>query len=300
MIGKVNPLQQKTRLVRGLEERSVYSEAPFKARNSLTSHPLFEDNRLKRLLRTLPRDQVEIRAVQSLGTNDGSYRRGELLESADPVDTFERLAEKPAWMLLHESWIHDPDYGEMVKQYFHDLSETLDGVGDDLSDLGCWLFLSSGKCVVHFHADPDQSFLNQIRGSKTVFVYPTKVLPEFTVERLVYTGNQGVVTYQTEYEAAMFPPVHLDQGESVFIPLFAPHRVINDDSVSVSINFGFHTRESRRRKVVHLVNLEMRQLGWQPAPFSKHPMVDSVKQGLQLAVRAKNKFFKSLRPEVNV
>jgi hypothetical protein len=35
------------------------------------------------------------------------------LKGADPVDTFERLAEKPAWMLLHESWIHDPEYAEL-------------------------------------------------------------------------------------------------------------------------------------------------------------------------------------------
>jgi hypothetical protein len=289
-----------TRLVEAAGQCGAHSEAPFKIKNSLVGHPLFEDDRLKRLLRTLPRDHVEIRAVQLIGAADGGYRRGELLKGADPVDTFERLAEKPAWMLLHQSWIHDPEYAELIGQYVGDLSETVAGVGDDVSDLGCWLFLSSGRCVVHFHADPDQSFLNQIRGSKTVFVYPTKILPELTVERLVYTSNQGVVTYEPEYEAAMFPPVPLAAGETVFLPLFAPHRVINDGGVSVSINVGFHTRESRRRRSVHLVNLEMRRLGLRPAPFNMRPAVDSVKQRMHLAIRAKNRFFGSLRPEVAV
>jgi hypothetical protein len=296
----VDSQRKVTRLVEGGGRCGALSEAPFKIKNSLVGHPLFEDNRLKRLLRTLPRDQVEIRAVQLLGGEDGGYRRGELLKGADPVDTFERLAEKPTWILLHQSWIHDPEYAELMRQYVRDLSETIAGVDDDASDLGCWLFLSSGKCVVHFHADPDQSFLNQIRGSKTVFVYPTKMLPESTVERLVYTGNQGVVTYEPEYEAAMFPPVPLAPGETVFLPLFAPHRVINDGGVSVSINVGFHTRESRRRRSVHLVNLEMRRLGLRPAPFNLRPALDSVKQRMSLAIRAKNKFFKSLRPEVTV
>jgi hypothetical protein len=223
-----------------------------------------------------------------------------LLKDADPVDAFERLAEKPTWILLHQSWIHDPEYAELMGQYARDLSETMAGVDDDISDLGCWLFLSSGKCVVHFHADPDQSFLNQIRGSKTVFVYPTKMLPELTVERLVYTGNQGVVTYEPEYEAAMFPPVPLAPGETVFLPLFAPHRVINDGGISVSINLGFQTRESRRRRNVHMVNLEMRRLGLRPSPFNLRPAVDSVKQRMVLAIRAKNKVFRSLRPEVPV
>jgi len=296
----VSAQRQVTRLVEVAGQCDSLSEAPFKIKNSLVGHPLFEDSRLKRLLRALPPEQVEIRAVQLLGDDDGSYRRGELLKGADPVDAFERLAEKPAWMLLHESWIHDPEYAELLGQYVRDLSETIAGVDDDISDLGCWLFLSSGKCVVHFHADPDQSFLNQIRGSKTVFVYPTKILPELTVERLVYTGNQGVVTYEPEYDAAMFPPVPLAPGETVFLPLFAPHRVINDGGISVSINVGFQTRASRRRRNVHLVNLEMRRLGLRPSPFNLRPAVDSVKQRMVMAVRAKNKFFRSLRPEVPV
>jgi hypothetical protein len=297
-MSNISVQRQVARLVEGGGFLGAHSEAPFKIKNSLAGHPLFEDNRLKRLLRMLPREQVEIRAVQLLGADDGCYRRGELLKGADPVDVFERLAEEPAWMLLHESWIHDPEYAELMRQYVRDLSETITGVDDDISDLGCWLFLSSGKCVVHFHADPDQSFLNQIRGYKTVFVYPTKILPELTVERLVYTGNQGVVTYEPEYEAAMFPPVPLAPGETVFLPLFAPHRVINDGGISVSINVGFQTRESRRRRNVHLVNLEMRGLGLRPSPFNLRPAVDSVKQRMVLAIHAKNKLFRSLRPEV--
>lgn len=293
---EIDARQQVTRLVEGAGKYGALSEAPFKLKNSLSGHPLFEDNRLKRLLRMLPRDQVEIRTVQLLGADDGGYRRGELLKGADPVDTFERLAEKPAWMLLHESWVHDPEYAELIAQYFQDLSEMIADVGDDVSDIGCWLFLSSGKCVVHFHADPDQSFLNQIRGSKTVLVYPTRILPESTVERLIYTGNQGVVTYAPEYESAVFPSIPLAPGETVFLPLFAPHRVINGDGISVSINVGFHTRESRRRRNVHLVNLEMRRLGLRPAPFNLRPTVDSVKQRIHPAIRAKNKFFGWLRP----
>jgi hypothetical protein len=71
-------------MVEGAGKCSAFSEAPFKIRNSLAGHPLFEDNRLKRLLRTLPRDQVEIRAVQLCGADAGGYRRGELLIDASP------------------------------------------------------------------------------------------------------------------------------------------------------------------------------------------------------------------------
>ena len=279
---------------------SVLSEAPFKVRNNLVGHPLFEDARIKKLLRTLPRERVEIRDVKPLGTEDGSYRRGEMLKDADPVDTFERLGEKSSWMLLHEIWIHDPEYGQLLKDYVQDLTATVRDIGDAVSDLGCWMFLSSGRCVVHFHADPDQSFLNQIRGSKTVYVYPARVIPQEAIEKLAYTEDQGAVTYRPEYEASLYAPAHLGPGESVFLPLYAPHRVTNDDGISVSLNVGFHTQRSRQRRTVHLFNLELRQFGLRPTPYAARPLMDAMKARMHLACRAKNKFFKSLKPQVKV
>lgn len=288
------------KLVRMTPNLSVRSLSPFKIANNLRDHPLFTDQRIKRLLRTLPRKHVEIRDVQPLGLADGSYKRGRMLDDADPVDTFERLAEKPSWMLLHETWIHDADFSQLVKDYVRELQEGIPDIGPEVSDLGCWIFLSSGRCVVHFHADPDQSFLNQVRGSKTVYVYPAAVLPQEQIEKLVYTHNQGVVPYDPGYEPRMYEPVHLDPGETVFLPLYAPHRVTNDDGVSVSINFGFHTRCSKREIPVHLVNLELRRLGFSPRPVNQSPMVDSLKRTMHLAVRVRNKLFKSLKPKVTV
>jgi len=281
---------------------SVHSfpEQPFKAANTLATHPLFEPARIRRLLQTMPRDKVEIRGVQSLGTDDGSYKRGPMLKDADPVDSFERLEEKPTWMLLHDTWLIDPEYNELVEQYIGDLREHFEEMHGEVTDLGCWMFLSSGRCVVHFHADPDQSFLNQIRGSKTVYVYPAKMLPEEAVENLVWTHNQGTVTYRPEYEQHQFEPAHISPGESVFLPLYAPHRVTNDPGVSVSWNVGFHTAASRRRRTVHMVNLELRQLGMHPSRFNAHPLVDSVKAHAYLPFRVKNKLFKSMTPKVEV
>ena len=278
--------------------RNVSSEAPFKVRNALVGHPLFQPARLERLLRTLPREAVEIRAVKTV--DDGSYVRGPLLGEADPVETFALLHERPAWMLLHHTWRHDGDYGRLLREYVRDLSQTFAGVGSDVSDLGCWIFLSSGRCVVHFHADPDQSLLNQIQGSKTVYVYPGRALPETAVENLLYTGDQGTIVYDRAYERAVFPPTSLGAGESVFLPFVAPHRVVNDDGVSISFNIGFHTRQSRRRRDVHLVNLELRRLGLPPAPFGQRPWMDALKARASLAFKAKNRLFRSLRPSVDV
>jgi len=280
------------------KETRALPDAPFKIENHLTAHPLFERERIIRLLKTMPRKGVEIRGVESLGTHDGSYKRGPMLTDADPVDTLERMDEKPSWMLLHDMWTVDPEYNRLLQEYVGQLAARLGEDPEDLSDVGCWLFLSSGRCVVHFHADPDQSFLNQIRGSKTVYVYPARVLPETVVEKLVHTGNQGAVVYDPAYEPQMFPPTHLDPGDSVFLPLFAPHRVINDPGLSVSWNVGFHTRRSRRRRTLHLVNLELRQLGLRPTGYGRRPAVDAVKGSMNLALRAKNRLFGRTKIEI--
>lgn len=270
-------------------DRNRLPDHPFKIENHLAGHPLFEPERIKQLLRRLPRDMVEVRAVETVDAFAGDYRRGRMLADADPVATFERLEEKPAWMLLHRMWIHDPDYDALIRQYVAGLGEQCAELRGELSDLGCWMFLSSGRIVVHFHADPDQSFLNQIRGSKTAYVYPTAVVPERAVEELVATHDQGVIVYQPEYEQSMFAPVHLDPGEGVFLPLYAPHRVVNDEGVSVSLNIGFHTRRSRRRKAIHLVNRELRHRGLRPEPFGHSSLLDTVKHRSFLALRARDK-----------
>jgi hypothetical protein len=292
--------QPSSSLVRIDAARRELPREPFKAANALSEHPLFEPERIKKLLRAMPQDKVEIRGVQSAGADDSSYKRGPRITGVDPVETFERIAEKPTWMLLHDTWKLDPDYGKLREDYIAGLAAQFPEMQGELSDMGCWMFLSSGRCVVHFHADPDQSFLNQVHGSKTVYVYPARVLPETAMENLVYTGDQGAVVYDPRYEQQMFSPVHLGPGESVFLPLYAPHRVTNDEGVSVSWNVGFHTPKSRRRRTVHLVNLELRHMGIDPRPYDQSPMLDSLKVGMHLALRAKNKFFKGLRPKVKL
>jgi hypothetical protein len=271
------------------KEMKEFPDLPFKIRNSLTSHPLFEPERIKKLLRTVPRQQIEIRMVQTRDTNDQKYVRGQKLDDVDPVETFARLEEQATWMLVHESWIHDRDYNDLVNAYIAELAEHCDEMQGGIYDIGCWLFLSSKSSVVHFHSDPDQSFLNQVKGSKTVYTYPAKILPESSIEKLVRSSDQGAVNYLPEYEKSLNPPVVLNPGDSVFLPLYGPHRVINDDVPCISWNVGFNTRKSLRRKKVHLVNLELRKLGLPVSPYNRSHTVDSLKRSVYFGVRVKNK-----------
>src|SRR5207253_8967747 len=130
----------------------AFATNPGTLANSLPGHPLFEPERIKRLLRKMPREFVEIRAVESRGAEDGNYIRGGLMQEADPVETFERLEEHPAWMLLHQTWVHDSDYNQLLQEYIAELSEMFGEMRPGVSRIGCWMFLSSGDSVAPFHA----------------------------------------------------------------------------------------------------------------------------------------------------
>ena len=280
-----------------IEKKHDYlPDSPFKTRNHLDKHPLFETNRVKELLRSLPRNCVEIRLSQSTSTHDGNYRRGIVLEDEDPVEAFEKLQERPRWILLKSVWLNDKEYAQMIKEYIQELSSHFDDM-KDLSDFGCWIFLSSPHSVVHFHMDTDYGFVNEIRGSKKVFIYRPETLDEYEREKVAYTHQQDQV-YKPEYEKFLFPSVDLNGGETAFLPLYAPHRVVNGDSVCIAINIGFHTKKSRRQKKVHMVNFDLRSLGLEPTPFNRYPILDSVKARSFIFFRLKNKLLKALRPKI--
>ena len=57
------------------ERRGPFGTAPFEIANRLAKHPLFEAERIKKLLRALPRERVEIREVSVSDAHDGSYQR---------------------------------------------------------------------------------------------------------------------------------------------------------------------------------------------------------------------------------
>ena len=134
------PVSARTRLVeRPAQARATLGDAPFRLANALQQHPLFEDDRIKRLLRAMPREKVEIRRVEFDGAQDGGYRRGPRLD-VDPVAAFDGLATQPTWMLLHDSWKHDEDVASLLREYVADLAESFDAVSIEFLERDHFVF----------------------------------------------------------------------------------------------------------------------------------------------------------------
>lgn len=268
------------------ERHAALPAEPLRVRHDLPRHPLFSEQRIKETIVRMAADDVEIRAVPTIGS--GGFERSERIFDLDGVRAFSMLGERPLWVNLHHVERYDAGYRDLLASYLRSIATHIGELEPEVYEAGCFLLLSSGRASVHFHADPDQSFLNQIRGSKRALVYPAALVPEPTLETLAHTGDHDVVTWQPEYEAYA-RSIHLTPGDGVLLPLYAPHRVENDDAISVSLSIGFHTRHSLARSRVHLVNRELRALDRPVTPWGVSRFGDSLKERLHPGLRIKNK-----------
>ncbi len=280
------------RLVTADTPHDRFPPRPVRIRHELVGHPLFSDERLSRLMRRMPPDHVEIRAVTEVG---GDYERRPRLTDVDGVAAFSRLGEQRLWMNLHHVELFDPDYMDLMHELLRGLGLSFREMRPLVFRAGVFLLLSSARASVHFHSDPDQSFLFQIRGTKLAFTYPAAILPEAELERLACTGDHGAAGYRPEYEAEAFPPVHLEPGAGVLLPLYAPHRVENGDETSVSLSLGFHTGHSLRRARIHRVGHELRALALPVPAYGASDVADALKLRLFAGVRVKEKLMSVTR-----
>jgi hypothetical protein len=142
--------------------------------------------------------------------------------------------------------------------------------------------------------DPEHNILMQIRGAKTMHIYPGgdySLAPPEIHEAFHERGLRNI-GYREEYEAAAtaFP---LAPGEAVYVPVKAPHRVRVADEVSVSFSITWRSRWSDADARLHRMNHMLRRLGGHPPPPGAAPARDAAKI---LAQRVISKFQRGARP----
>src|SRR5689334_6187735 len=205
----------------------------FTIRHALTDHPLFSLPALIELARELPAENVE-------------YNAGDLPVDMDPAatpktglsieETIRRIEECGSWLVLK--------FVERVRTYRRTLDRCLDQIeaakvtGDGgMIRREAFVFISSPHAVTPYHFDPEFNFLLQIRGAKTVYVFPRSMLTEQQIEDRFTFSHRNLkfeASYQNRAEAFALSP-----GVGVHIPIAAPHWVQNGDSVSISFSITF-------------------------------------------------------------
>ncbi|HET9130294.1 MAG TPA: cupin domain-containing protein, partial [Terriglobia bacterium] len=148
-----------------------------------------------------------------------------------------------------------------------------------------FVFVSSPGSITPFHFDQEYNFLLQIRGQKTVHVFPRSIISEEEVEARFAVSHRNLRFQESFQRTAM--TFDLQPGDGLHIPIAAPHWVRNGTGVSISFSITFHTPASERRSALYRLNNHIRGMGITPVAPGKSVLRDGAKyiafQGLRYA-----------------
>jgi hypothetical protein len=263
--------------------RTQFSRTPFLVHHHLAGNELFSLSRLVELSTRLPASRVE-------------YNAGNVPLSLDPAktprtglsaqETIRRISECQSWLVL-KNVEQDPEYGELLDRCLAEVGVLSQASSPGMMDRESFIFVSSPGSITPYHMDPEENFLLQIRGSKTMRVFDRSdpsVLSDGEVERF-YSGAHRNLVFRDEIreKAQVF---ELSPGLGVHVPVTAPHWVQNGAEVSVSYSITFQTKASLRRAHAYRMNAGLRRWGLRPSPVGQSRLRDGLKQ---IAFKAKSR-----------
>ena len=252
--------------------RENLGRAPFLVHHRLADHPLFALPRLVELAGALPDRQVEYNAGRVPITLDPAKTPRNGLSAEETV---RRIEECSSWLVLKNVEAH-AQYGELLERCLAEVRLASPRLTRGMCDHEAFIFVSSPGALTPYHMDPEENFLLQIRGRKTMHVFDRSVLSDRETENFFSGGHRNLV-YRDEY-AGRASAFALAPGNGVHVPLIAPHWVQNGPEVSISFSITFRTAASKRVAHAHRFNAALRRWGLRPAPAGESRLRDGVKQ----------------------
>jgi len=250
--------------------------------HDLHHRPMFGDEALAALLDAYPRDQL---GVFTMGEDPEAWRTWRA-GAADGLSGAALLAAAKAgrlWLNLRHIEQHIPAYRELGDEMFAAVDQRVGG-HTFKRDVG--LLISSPKAQCFYHLDIPLVALWQLRGRKRIYVYPVAApyARDEDIERIALRETDEQFAFQTEWDAGA-EAFDLEAGDMVTWPQNAPHRVVNGDSLNVSLSLEFMTPAADRRARRAISNGFLRRsLGLKPTLAVANPLIDPGKVVLSRAV----------------
>ncbi|HEY0114330.1 MAG TPA: cupin-like domain-containing protein [Allosphingosinicella sp.] len=254
--------------------RRSYPEQPVLLEHQLVGHELLRLDALAELA-------GRIRPV------DVEYNRGDLPVGIDPAatpanglsveETIRRIEECGSWMVL-KFIEQDEVYRAFLHEALGGVAPTVRAATGAMLKREGFIFISSPHAVTPFHFDPEHNILLQIRGSKTMTIFPPdaeEIVSGEEHERF-HNGGHRNLPWQEEY-AGHGRPFELSPGKAVYVPVKAPHWVKNGPEVSVSLSITWRSEWSYREEYARRMNHLLRRTGIQPRPPRRYPHQNHLK-----------------------
>ncbi|MCX7676079.1 MAG: cupin-like domain-containing protein [Alteraurantiacibacter sp.] len=258
------------RVFNGLSQAAFaacYPEMPHKLSHALREHPLLELEALAQLGEQLPPACVE-------------YNRGDLpvglegtaAQTGLPIgETIRQAATSNSWAVLKQVQ-QVPAYGALLDELLDELAPIIRERTGQLLKTQAFIFVSSPHAVTPYHFDPEHNILLQLRGHKTMTVYPAgdNRFAADEVHEAYHRGGKRELVWREEFlsHGRHFP---LAPGEAIYVPVMAPHFVQNGPEVSVSLSITWRSDWSFAEADARAFNGLLRQMGITPRPPGRWP-----------------------------
>lgn len=235
----------------------LFGRAPLKATHQLHRLPLFEDQALIELLDRMPRQNL---FALTMGHDPAraDQRRPASHEGVSGAELLEAVKRGRLWLNVTRVDGSEPAYRALLDEVFAELARKIPGLRID--GRKATLLISSPDAQVYYHADGAPTVLWHLRGRKRIYLYPAdeRFLSRHDLEDIFAGVRTEYLTYRPEFDqhAVAFD---LAPGEFAAWPQNAPHRVVNEGSLNVSLSTEYFTPESRSRARLFTANRFLRK-----------------------------------------
>jgi len=248
-----------------------YPFATARLSHQLAGDPRFALDALVALAGRLPSESIE-------------YNAGDLPVGQDPAltpanglsvaETIRRIETCRSWMAL-KNVEADGVFRAAMEECLADIAPFVSAQTGPMAKKIGFIFISSPGAVTPFHMDPEHNILMQVRGTKTMRVYPAAgdiVSDEQHEAYHAGTAHRNLV-HRPEYDA--LSEVHdLHPGDGLHVPVKAPHWVQNGPEPSISFSITWRSRLSLDEASLRLANRWVRSRGLTPPSPGQRPMRD--------------------------
>jgi len=216
-----------------------------------------------------------------------TWRRG-AAHGLSGVELLDSVRQGRIWLNLRAVNDHDPGYQALSDEIFANVEQAT-GQRTFRRDVG--LLISSPAVQVFYHLDVPLVMLWQLRGTKTVWLYPPRApyVDDAQLERIVLKETAEQFDYDPAWDAEA-EQVTLEPGAMVSWPQNAPHRIENGPMMNVSLSIEFMTPAALLRANVLYANGMLRKT------FGARPAVQAAPDPRAFAKLGAARAWKALRP----
>ncbi len=218
----------------------------------LAELPMFSDEGLAAILDQYPREALCVNTMGENPAHPNQLRTG-LLGAHSGIELLRMVRYGRIRLRLRNIVQHHRELDGVVQRLCGEMMECQPGLRTSAHDGD--LEIASPGALTYYRYDVNPVVFWQIRGQRNVWVYPTHApfVHTTTLEETIIAGRHRHVYFEPAFDDHALQVRH-GNGAALALPQHRPYRVVNGDTLSVTLTTKFQTPESRIQNEIHCAN----------------------------------------------